>query len=103
MGDILSALRQARTTAWNEGMELDRLWQLVQLDPSDTSGMNQQVVRVDQAIERLRDALTLDGHAPRPTVAEAQTDIMRWGVDEGLIGVDQYDEWVKQQDHQDVK
>lgn len=90
----MDRLVQARRTAWEAGLELERLWQAVETDLSAAEKIKRQQTVVDQALEVLRDVLTLDGVAPRPSLDEAKVDLMRWGVDEGLISIGQYDEWV---------
>lgn len=94
MGDAFYRLFQARTSAWGAGLELERSYRMWQHGHQGTAEMNRQVSRVDQAIEELRDALTLGTDSPRPTVAEAKIDLMLWGVDQGFITPEQYDEWV---------
>lgn len=52
---------------------------------------------VDRALEAVQEALTLGGVAPRRSLPEVRDYLMKWGVDEGLLGVEQYDEWKSQQ------
>lgn len=94
MSDVMDRLVQARRTAWEAGLELERLWQAVETDLSAAEKIKRQQPVVDRSLEALRDALTLDGAAPRPSLDEAKVDVMRWGVDEGLISIEQYDDWV---------
>jgi hypothetical protein len=94
MSDILARLRIARSRAWEEGIELDRVWRIAQVDPGFVKKLKDQEAVMEHAMDELRDALTLDGAAPRPSRADASTDLMKWGVDEGLISAGQYDAWL---------
>jgi len=94
MSDILARLRTARSRAWEEGIELDRVWRIAQVDPGFEEKLKDQEVVVEHAMDELRDALTLDGAAPHPSRVDTNTDLMKWGVDEGLISVGQYDAWL---------
>lgn len=94
MSDVMDRLQQARLAAWKAGLELSRLWDLVLTDLSAAEKIVRQTPETRRAIENLRDAMTLDGAAPRPSLAEAKVSLMRWGLDEGLIVESQYDEWV---------
>jgi len=92
--DVLARVRAARTRAWETGIELDRVWRIAQVDPSFAKKLDDQDAVVEQAMDELRDALTLGGVAPRPTRDEAVVDLMKWGVDEGLMSTSQYDAWL---------
>lgn len=98
MGDVLARVRAARTRAWAEGIELDRIWRIAQVVPSEAGRLKEQEAVVEYAMDELRDALTLGGVAPRPSHREASADLMKWGVDEGLISISQYDAWMADPD-----
>lgn len=90
--DALDGLRAACRNAWHAGVKLSEAWDSAQ-DPSHDALVTHWRPRVDLAMEALRNAMTLDGLADRPSPAQARDYLMKWGVDEGLIAVEQYDVW----------
>lgn len=82
----LRAVKVACRNAWQAGLALAAA--------SDSLHWRSEM---DHALESLRDALTLGGIAPRPTLPETRNYLMKWGVDEGLITESQYDEWKSRQ------
>lgn len=88
----LDGLRAACHNAWRTGVKLSEAWDSAQ-DPPRDALVGYWRPRVDLAMEALRDAMALDGLAERPSLAQARDYLMKWGVDEGLIAVEQYDMW----------
>lgn len=94
----MKEVNEARVALWSAGLALERAWVQAQSSPLSVPGESRTVARCSRQVARkldtLRHALTLGGTVPLPSADEARVDLMRWGVDEGLISAEQYDQWV---------